>query len=252
MFPLKIIFQDESLIILDKPPDLVVDRAETTKGMTLEDLLLKDVGNKLPRGGIVHRLDKDTSGLIMVAKTPKALENLQDQFKKRLVKKKYLALVHGFLMESGVVEGAIARNPKNREKFTVIPGGREAVTQYEILERLQFTDSRLQEIFSDFNKIQFRKLQTMNYQPYTLLAVRPKTGRTHQIRVHLKYIGRPIVADEKYAGRKVYRLDKRWCPRLFLNAAKIGFYHPSSGKWMELESPMPEDLKQVLDKLDPE
>ena len=90
----------------------------------------------------------------------------------------------------------------------------------------------------------------MNYKLFTLLACQPKTGRTHQIRVHLKHIGHPLVSDEKYAGRKVYRLDKRWCPRQFLHAKKISFKHPVSGKWMQMESPLPDDLKNVLDKLE--
>ncbi|MDO8619433.1 MAG: hypothetical protein Q7R49_05855, partial [Candidatus Daviesbacteria bacterium] len=107
----------------------------------------------------------------------------------------------------------------------------------------------LQLIFNDFNKIQMRKLERQKYGEFTLLVCKPKTGRTHQIRVHLKYIGYPVVSDEKYGGRKTYRLDKRWCPRIFLHAAKIGFNHPKSGKWMELESPLPEDLKKALNQL---
>ena len=92
-----------------------------------------------------------------------------------------------------------------------------------------------------------RKLERMKYNQFTLVECKPLTGRTHQIRVHLKYIGHPIVADEKYVGRKMYRLDHRWCPRQFLHAKKIGFYHPESGKWMEVESELPEDLRKVLE-----
>lgn len=264
---LKIIYQDNDLLVIDKPPGLVVDPAETVKQETLADILQKDFGIKLFRGGIVHRLDKDTSGIILVAKTQKTLENLQAQFKERKIQKEYLALVHGHIMESGVVNASISRNPNKRENFIAVSSGqrtgvnvnhlrgdlgwhlRDAITEYEPLERLQVSGDRLQEIFSDFNKIQFRKLSTVHYNLFTLLICKPLTGRTHQIRVHLKYIGHPIVSDQKYVGRKMYRLDKRWCPRMFLHAKKLGFYHPGNGKWMEVESKLPEDLSKVLDSL---
>ncbi|MBI2196797.1 RluA family pseudouridine synthase [Candidatus Daviesbacteria bacterium] len=279
----RIIYQDNYLLVLDKPPGLVVDQAETVKGKTLMDWLQAYYEEKeyhsedVPeRMGLVHRLDKDTSGILLVGKTQPALENLQHQFKDRVVKKEYLALVHGLVAEPGRVDAAIMRNPVNREKFTVVSpgrrarpleqstpprwpngllgGGREAVTEYEPLERLQVTAGPrrggLQDIFSNFNKIQMRKLYTAHYNLFTLLRCKPKTGRTHQIRVHLKYINHPIVSDEKYGGRKVSRLDSRWCPRIFLHAAKIGFKHPVSKEWMEFESPLPEDLKEALEKLD--
>lgn len=255
----KVIFQDDDILVLDKPPGLVVDKSNTQTADTLEDILRKEYDIKLERSGIVHRLDKDTSGVILVAKTQAALENLQAQFKKRKTKKEYLALVHGIVEKGGVVDAAILRNPKHREKFTASLQGdaleaRQAVTEYEPLERLQFTAGPrrggLQEIFSDFNKIQFRKLSTIHYNLFTLLKCHPLTGRTHQIRVHLKYAGYPIVADETYVGRKIYRLDKRWCPRQFLHAQKLGFYHPKSGEWMEVESKLPEDLEKALNKLE--
>jgi len=239
----KVIFEDSSLLILDKPPGLVVDKSESQKTDTLEDWL---PNNGLDRGGIVHRLDKDTSGLMLVAKTKEALENLQAQFKDRLVKKQYLALVHGHIADSGRVEASIGRNPRNREKFSVLSDGKEAVTEYEPVENLQFTIYNLQKVFSDFNKIQMRKLSTIHYNLFTLLKCLPKTGRTHQIRVHLKHINSPIVSDEKYVGRKMYRLDKKWCPRLFLHAEKLAFHHPKSGEWMEFKTQLPEDLEKAL------
>ncbi len=247
---INVIYQDDNLLVLDKPPGLVVEPAESVKAETLSDILKRDFNIQLFRGGVVHRLDKDTSVVLLVAKTTEALENLQNQFKEREVQKEYLALVHGSILESGMVDAAIARNPGNREKFAVLESGKEAATEYEPLERLEFTGDRLQGIFSDYNKIQMRKLERQHYGGFTLLRCRPKTGRTHQIRVHLKYINHAIVSDEKYVGRKMYRLDKRWCPRIFLHAAKIGFKHPVSGEWMELESPLPEDLKKVLDNLE--
>ncbi|MBI3109883.1 RluA family pseudouridine synthase [Candidatus Daviesbacteria bacterium] len=226
---LKILYEDQELVGIDKPPGLVV--------------------TEIP-GLPAHRLDKDTSGVLLVAKTPSALENLQAQFKQREIKKQYLALVHGTILEGGKIEGAIGRNPGNREKFTVLGEGKEAVTEYTPIKNFKFEILNFQSIFNDLNKNQIRKLERMKYNEFTLLKCYPKTGRTHQIRVHLKHIGHPIVADDKYAGRKRNKLDKRWCPRMFLHAAKIGFKHPVSGKWMEVESKLPEDLEGALKNLD--
>ncbi|MBI2020239.1 RluA family pseudouridine synthase [Candidatus Daviesbacteria bacterium] len=252
----KVVFEDDHVLVLGKPAGMVVTPAETQKEETLIDWLRENYDSSeyhskeaQDRMGVVHRLDKETSGLLIIGKTDQAFANLQKQFKERKVKKEYIALVHGHVMEAGRVEGGIGRNPRNREKFAVLLEGKEAVTEYEPLKRLQFTGDRLQEIFSDFNKIQMRKLSTIHYNLFTLLSCHPLTGRTHQIRVHLKYVGHPIVADEKYVGRKMYRLDKRWCPRMFLHAEKLGFYHPDGGKWMEVESKLPEDLREVLNKL---
>lgn len=255
---IRVVFEDDFLLVVDKPPGLVTTPAETVKKSSLADLLQADFGINLARGGLVHRLDKDTSGLILVAKDEKTLEALQNQFKRRQVKKQYLALVHGWVESSGKIEGNIGRNPKNREKFVVIDGerqganvihprgGREAVTEYEPIKQLTINKEQLSKIFNDLNKIQMRKLDRMNYNQFTLVTCRPLTGRTHQIRVHLKYIGLPVVADQKYGGRKMTRLDNRWCPRMFLHAAKLEFTHPVSGEQMSLESPLPEDLRKAL------
>ncbi|MBI4035976.1 RluA family pseudouridine synthase [Candidatus Daviesbacteria bacterium] len=246
---IKVIYQDNDFLAVSKPPGLVVDPADTVAEKTLADILIEDFNIDLPRGGIVHRLDKDTSGVILVAKTLQALESLQSQFKERIVKKEYLALAHGVILESITIDGAIGRNPGDREKFAVIADGKEAVTEFEPVKNVQFTMYNLQTIFPDFNKIQMRKLERQKYGEVTLVRCKPKTGRTHQIRVHLKYTNHPIVADEKYVGRKMFRLDSRWCPRIFLHAEKIGFKHPVSGEWMELESRLPEDLEGALDLL---
>lgn len=252
MTDLNIIYQDEYFLVVDKPPGLVTTPSETQKEDTLADILQKDYKIELDRGGIVHRLDKDTSGLLLVAKTQEAFENLQAQFKSREVHKQYLALVHGTVEKSGVVEGAIARNPGNRENFIVddsLENAREAVTRYEPVEKFKVQSEKLKVWFTEFNKIQMRKLERSNYGEFTLLRCFPLTGRTHQIRVHLKYIGHSIVADEKYGGRKTYRLDHRWCPRQFLHAAKIEFKHPVTGNRMEFDSPLPKDLEESLSML---
>lgn len=221
----KVIYEDDSLRVIDKPPGLVV--------------------TEIP-GLPAHRLDKDTSGVLLVAKSQQVLDSLQAQFKQRIIKKEYLALVHGTILESGKIEGAIGRNPAKPEKFSVLLNGKHAETEYQPLKSLQLSAVSLQQIFNDFNKIQMRKLERQRYGEFTLVRCFPRTGRTHQIRVHLKYINHPIVADDKYAGRKMNRLDRRWCPRIFLHASKLAFKHPATGEWMEMESKLPEDLKKAL------
>lgn len=247
---MKVVFEDDCLLVIDKPAGLVSTPAETTQGReTLADILERDYGISLDRGGLVHRLDKNTSGLILAAKTPETFEALQEQFKDREVKKEYLALVHGIVKDPIRVEGSIARNPLNREKFAVFEDGKEAATNFDPVKNLLLSGDSLEKIFPDYSKIQIRKLNTLHYSLFTLVKCFPETGRTHQIRVHLKHIQHPIVSDEKYVGRKMNRLDKRWCSRMFLHAARVTFKHPKSGAMMELESPLPEDLSQALANL---
>jgi len=234
----KIIFEDKFLLILEKPADVVVNRAETVKEETLQDWVeegwktenrkRKTDSNFARRSGIVHRLDKETSGLLIVAKTPTAFENLQRQFKERRVEKRYLALVHGKVTPSkGEIAVPISRHPYARKKFGVFLGGRPARTKYRAISNFQFPISN---------------------EKFTLLELRPETGRTHQIRVHLKYIGHPVVADAKYAGRKTARADRKWCPRQFLHASYLSFIHPTTGKKVEFSSKLPSDLKRALSK----
>ncbi len=225
------VFEDKNLLLLNKPAGLIVNRSQTAKESTLQDWLEKNLKN-LPdiggRSGIVHRLDKETSGLILVAKTADAFEKLQRQFKEKKVEKHYLALAHGKVFpKKGVIKASIRRNPFDREKFGVFLGGREAETRYKIL----------------------RYYDTRKLGKFTLLELTPKTGRTHQIRVHLKYLGYPVVGDDKYAGRKTARSDRRWCPRQFLHASFLVFRHPQTGKKLEFSCPLPDDLKKVLKTL---
>lgn len=246
----QVVYQDEYLLVVDKPPGLVVAPTETQAEPTLADILRDDFGITVERGGIVHRLDKDTSGLLLVAKTPEILEKLQAQFKERTVQKEYICLVHGWLMEPGVVDGSIGRNPGDREKFVVMEEGREARTRYAPIQRYVLPQARIEEFFEEYNKIQRRKLDRSEYGKLTLVECKPETGRTHQIRVHLKHIGFPIAGDQKYGGRKTTRLDHRWLKRQFLHAAKLEFTHPVSGERVKLESPLPEDLVEVLSLLE--
>ncbi len=265
-----IVFQDESLLVLDKPAGMVVNRAETTKGEEtvqdwIEDKLKITIQNSkfkdfYIRAGIVHRLDKETSGLLLVAKTPEAFANLQRQFKEREVKKKYLALAHGKVEpKEGVIEASLSRSPFDRKKFGVFLGGREAKTRYKVIRYLggirSLANHRHQmDHFTVKNKSSAGgglqdSLCSQTHAQYSLLEVTPETGRTHQIRVHLKFIGHPIVGDEKYAGRKTARADRQWCPRQFLHAAFLSFNHPITGKRVEFSSKLPSDLQLAMMKI---
>ena len=221
-----IIFEDESILVLDKPSGWITNDASTTTTQPVLQTWLREnlkyplVGDRERRDGIVHRLDKETSGLLIVAKTVNAFENLQSQFKERKVKKTYIALAHGEIEpKEGEITASVGRLPWRRERFGVLPGGREAVTQYKVIASY-----------------------ILHATYYSLVELYPKTGRTQQIRIHLKFIGHPIVGDFFYAGRKTAREDRTWCPRLFLHASKISFFHPQSGKEVKFESKLPEDL----------
>jgi len=230
----QIIYEDDQLLILDKPSGWITNDSQTVKDQpVLQKWLYSNFNYPIAkeeglRSGIVHRLDKETSGILLIAKTPKTFEFLQDQFKKRQVNKEYTALVHGNMgLGKGKIELPVGRLPWSRKKFGIVPGGRQSLTFYNTL----FVYKRNVDIF-------------------TLLRLQPKTGRTHQLRIHLKYLGHPIVSDELYAGRKVSKKDRVWCPRLFLHAGKIVFKHPVSGKSVERETDIPTDLRKVLSSLE--
>jgi len=236
---MEIVYEDSDLLVVNKPPALIVNRSEAHPGVvTLQDWVEESSrckvqsaklgeGEFYERSGIVHRLDKDTSGLLVIAKTPEAFLDLKRQFKERRVKKGYLALVHGKVEpSSGVVNKPIGRNPKDPKKFAVVEGGRPATTKYVAAESYSARNGG-----------------------YTLLNVEPRTGRTHQIRVHLKSIGHPVVGDKLYASRRQVREDKKWVPRQFLHAYRLGFNHPRTGEWLAFEAGLPADLEKVLDKL---
>ena len=227
-----IIFEDESILVLDKPSGWITNDASTTTTQPVVQTWLREnfkyplIGDRERRDGIVHRLDKETSGLLIVAKTINAFENLQSQFKERKVTKTYIALTHGEIeLKEGEIVASVGRLPWRRERFGVLPGGREAITKYKV--------------------ISYHSLITDHGSLFTLVELYPKTGRTHQIRIHLKFIGHPIVGDYFYAGRKTAREDRLWCPRLFLHASKISFFHPETGKELTFESELPKDLNLV-------
>lgn len=232
MTNVKTVFEDDDILLVDKPSGLTVNKSETTKGDTLQDYLEQnskirtqpgDNSDFFNRSGIVHRIDKETSGLLIVAKNKEAFENLQRQFKERTVKKTYIALAHGTIQGEGEINIPIGRLPWNRKRFGVLAGGREAKTLYKALSNFKIEN-----------------------EDVSLLELHPETGRTHQIRVHLKYINHPIFSDELYAGRKTARKDRNILPRLFLHAAKISFTHPVSGETVSFESELPKELKDLL------
>jgi 23S rRNA pseudouridine1911/1915/1917 synthase len=227
--PLNIVFEDEHLLVIDKPAGLVVHPAAGNPDGTLQNALLHHIPGLavLPRAGIVHRLDKDTTGLLVVAKTPRAHRGLVEQLQARGVHREYRALVSGTLVSGGTIEAPVGRHPTQRTRMAVVSDGREAVTHYQILER---------------------------FPAYTLLSVRLETGRTHQIRVHLSHQRHPLVGDPVYAGRP--RLPKGASPALIaalqafprqaLHAIRLGLDHPLSGEPMAWEVPLAADIEALL------
>lgn len=229
----KIIFEDDYILVVNKPSGLVVNRAETVRKKTLQDWAEEKIKGFIKRSGIVHRLDKDTSGVMVIAKTPQAFVDLQKQFKERKVVKKYLALVHGKVEpKRGDIKMPLGRKLKERKKFSVRLGGRKAVTFYQVKNYFNLSYLARDRVS---NRIKIEGW-------VSLLEVQPKTGRTHQIRVHLAHIGHPIVSDPIYLGRKRLKEDKKWCPRLFLHAAYLGFCHPETKKRMGFEAKLPQEL----------
>jgi len=229
----KIIFEDDSFFVVDKPSGWITNDADTTTTQPVLQTWIREnfdyplKGNREFRDGIVHRLDKETSGIVIVAKTQEAFTKLQSGFKERKISKSYIALLHGKVEPTeGVITVTVGRLPWHRSRFGVLPGGRESTTEYKVLE-----------------------FYPGNNAGHSLVEFYPKTGRTHQIRIHARHIGHAIVADEFYAGRKTARNDRKWCPRLFLHATSIKFIHPETNKEVEFKSDLPEDLKDVLLKL---
>ncbi|HLT51267.1 MAG TPA: RluA family pseudouridine synthase [Arenibacter sp.] len=239
--PLDIVYEDTVLLVVNKPAGMVVHPGHGNYSGTLINALLYHIEhlpkNSNERPGLVHRIDKDTSGLLVVAKTEAAMTHLAKQFFEKTSEREYIALVWGNMEEDqGTIEGHIARNPKNRLQMMVFPDGdqgKEAVTHYKVLERLGYV---------------------------TLISCNLETGRTHQIRVHLKHIGHTLFNDERYGGEKVLKgtsftkykqfVDNAFkiLPRQALHAKTLGFVHPVSGKYMRFDSEVPGDMMECIEK----
>lgn len=230
--PLDIVFEDESLLIVNKPAGLVVHPAVGNWHGTLLNALLNHDPNleTLPRAGIVHRIDKETSGLLMIAKTLQAHNNLTQQLQAHDITREYLAVTRGRMTAGGTVDEPIGRHPTDRKRYTVRESGKEAITHYRVVQR---------------------------FLNHTLVQLMLETGRTHQIRVHMAHIRYPLLGDPVYGGRfqmppncspeleKVLRGFKRQA----LHAAKLGLVHPVSEEYLEWEQPLPEDMVQLIQAL---
>ncbi|MFV0559546.1 MAG: RluA family pseudouridine synthase [Enterococcus sp.] len=221
--PLEIVYQDEDVAVVNKPQGMVVHPSAGHSHGTLVNALLyhiKDLStiNDVVRPGIVHRIDKDTSGLLMIAKNDKAHESLAKQLKDKTSLRKYVALVHGEIPhDRGVIDAPIGRSKVNRKTQAVIEGGKSAVTHFEVLKR---------------------------YEGFTLVELKLETGRTHQIRVHMQYIGYPLAGDPVYGPKRTLPGNGQ-----FLHAKLLGFTHPRTGEQMVFEAPLPEVFEKTLEKL---
>lgn len=276
---LEILFEDQDLLVISKPSGLVVNRAETVKEKTIQDFLIEkfgeayfqasfwkgkndyqamipadfvdDFGDPLSiwqeRLGIIHRLDKDTSGVLLLAKNPGSLLNLLAQFKKRQTQKTYLALVHGRLnQKSGIINAPLGRSPHNRLKFAIDNDGRQALTHYELEQEFTSLNVQTLDLIAKMSKIKSKKIQELYQAGFSLVKIQPKTGRTHQIRVHMSAMQHPLVGDQLYAGKKRSKLDAFWCQRQFLHALSLEFTHPRSQKQLQIEAPLAKDLQNVI------
>lgn len=220
---LEIVYEDSDVLVVNKPKGMVVHPAPGHMTGTLVNGLMyhcKDLSgiNGVLRPGIVHRIDKDTSGLLMVAKNDHAHHSLVEQLVNKTVTRKYTALVHGHIAhDKGTIDAPIARDPKDRQKQAVVDNGKHAVTHFQVTERLG---------------------------NYTLVECRLETGRTHQIRVHMNYIGFPLVGDPKYGPKKTIDFGGQ-----VLHAGVLGFIHPTSKEYLEFEVPLPDDFETLLEQL---
>jgi 23S rRNA pseudouridine1911/1915/1917 synthase len=230
--PLEILYEDSALIVINKPPGLVVHPGAGNREGTLVNALLHHAPElaNVPRAGVVHRLDKDTSGLLVVARTLAAHTHLVAQLQARSVKREYFAIVVGVMTAGGTIEAPVGRHPSERTRMAVVHSGREAVTHYRVLER---------------------------FRGHTYLRVNLETGRTHQIRVHMAHLHYPLVGDPTYGGRLRLPADSssalqealRHFKRQALHAGVLGLIHPESGAALQWEAPLPDDMQQLLEAL---
>ncbi|MFZ5376763.1 MAG: RluA family pseudouridine synthase [Patescibacteria group bacterium] len=282
----QIIFEDQDIILINKPPGLVVNRADSNRDETFEDWLAaylrldeKPLADKKPtdektwqilvpsdfddsygspeqifleRRGLVHRLDKNTSGVLLAAKNPGALVNLLRQFRLRQTRKQYLCLTHGkFQLPQGVISLPLGRASSDRKKFAVVAEGRPAVTYYKVIKYYSGLNlDRLQQLIPAEEWKGFKKATTTYQQGFSLVECYPKTGRTHQIRVHMMHERHPLVGDQNYMGKSRGKTDGAWCRRHFLHAQWLEFTHPRTDQVLRIEAPLAHDLEMVLNLLE--
>ena len=286
MQKIDVLFEDNDLVVINKPAGMVVNRAASAPGVTVQDWMedkyhfqqLADSGelqhdkswwSLLPesfdpsygepeqvfmsRTGMVHRLDKDTSGVLILGKNPGSMLQLMSQFQERTVQKSYQCLVHGkFVQDQDVVNLPIARSEHNRQRFTVVAGGRVASTEFKVLERYDFNQDKLLadvEASAGEKKVREWQQKLRVYEGFSLVECLPKTGRTHQIRVHMSYLQHPLVGDRLYVGKKRIKVDELWCPRQFLHAHTLELKHPRTNEILKFTANLPEDLTDALDYL---
>jgi 23S rRNA pseudouridine1911/1915/1917 synthase len=243
---LDILYEDDDVIAVNKAAGMVVHPGAGNESGTLANAILAhapeiaNVGDPL-RPGIVHRLDKETSGIVLLAKNASAHAALQAQFKRRVVKKLYLALCVGDVQPPrGIINKPIGRDPLHRQRMAVIAGGRESVTQYAVGEVYRVKETW----FLNIGSVELKKGSV-----YSFVRARPATGRTHQIRVHFASIGFPVVGDALYGATRHDALSRALAPRHLLHASEVVFELPSSGKAIHLYAPLPEDMRHVIDAL---
>ncbi len=276
-----ILFEDEDVLVIDKPAGVVVNAAESVREETVQSwmrtYLAENPGsddwyNLIPeefteeygspqeifaeRTGMVHRLDRDTSGALVLAKNPGALVALMYQFKVRETHKEYTCLVHGELpIAKDTIRMPIMRSTTSRSKFAVATSGKPAETEYEVLKVYELPQEKLLQLLRqhDFEKGRTDAQIYKEYQSYgrfTLLSCYPKTGRTHQIRVHFAFLQHPLVGDQIYTNKWRGKTDLLWCDRQFLHASSIQFQHPRTREVLTISAPLQDDLNAALSQLD--
>lgn len=274
-----ILFEDQDLVMINKPAGVVVNDATSVSGLTIQQWMREYLLSvpEMPesewqpqvpsdfdpqygsptdifveRLGMVHRLDKNTSGVLVLAKHPGSLVNLLAQFRLRQVEKEYVCLVHGLVESgSGVIDAPLGRSNRDRKKFAVVADGRPAITEYMVEEIYSAINAKKLEQAVGVNLA--REIATKSeriYQGFSLVRCFPKTGRTHQIRVHMAHIQHPLVGDTTYVGKKRQKLDPLWCPRHFLHASKLTLHHPRTGEPLTVTAPLTADLVGVQSLLD--
>lgn len=243
-----VIYEDDCVVVIEKPSGIVSNRAETVKEKTLQDWMEEKYGIRekkyegdgevveyfKDRDGLVHRLDRETSGVMVFAKNPECFTELLRQFKEREVSKEYMALTHGlWKVKEGEVSLPVGRMRADRKKFGVREDGRPSVSRYQVV--------------GEYRSWEFPKeVDDRGYGGFSLVEFEPKTGRTHQIRVHARHLGHPLVGDGAYAGRKRSREDRKWAKRLMLHAKSLQFRHPKSGEMMKFETKGSE-IREVIE-----